>query len=53
MAGASEAFLTSSLRGVAPLVRVGTQPLGDGEVGALTRCLIDAYAALVERECLA
>jgi branched-chain amino acid aminotransferase len=53
LAGASEAFLTSSLRGVAPLVRVGPQPLGDGEVGPLTRCLMDAYAALVERECLA
>jgi branched-chain amino acid aminotransferase len=53
LVGASEAFLTSSLRGVAPLVRVGAQPLGDGQVGPITRCLMDAYDALVERECLA
>jgi branched-chain amino acid aminotransferase len=53
LVGASEAFLTSSLRAVAPLVRIGLQSLGDGEVGPLTRCLVGAYAALVERECLA
>jgi branched-chain amino acid aminotransferase len=53
LAGASEAFLTSSLRTVAPLVRVGLQSLGDGKVGPLTRCLMEAYAALAERECLA
>jgi branched-chain amino acid aminotransferase len=51
LVAASEAFLTSSLRAVAPLVRVGSRPLGDGQVGPLTRCLIDAYGALVEREC--
>jgi branched-subunit amino acid aminotransferase/4-amino-4-deoxychorismate lyase len=53
LVGASEAFLTSSLRGVAPLVRVGAQPLGNGRVGPITRCLMAAYDALVERECLA
>jgi branched-chain amino acid aminotransferase len=53
LGGATEAFLTSSLRAVAPLVRVGVQPLGDGRVGPLTRCLMGAYAALGERECLA
>jgi branched-chain amino acid aminotransferase len=53
LVGASEAFLTSSLRAVAPLARVGVQSLGDGRVGPVTRCLMDAYAALRERECLA
>jgi branched-chain amino acid aminotransferase len=53
LVGAREAFLTSSLRGVAPLVRVDHQPLGDGQVGPITRCLMAAYAALCERECLA
>jgi branched-chain amino acid aminotransferase len=51
--GASEAFLTSSLRAVAPLVCVGVHPLGDGDVGPLTRCLMEGYAALFERECVA
>jgi branched-chain amino acid aminotransferase len=51
--GASEAFLTSSLRAVAPLVHLGRRPLGDGAVGPVTRCLVEAYAALVERECFA
>jgi branched-chain amino acid aminotransferase len=50
---ASEAFLTSSLRAVAPLVRIGPQRLGEGHVGPLTRCLMDAYAALGEQESLA
>jgi branched-chain amino acid aminotransferase len=53
LGGASEAFLTSSLRALAPLVRVGTQSLGDGRIGPVTRCLMDAYAALRERECVA
>src|SRR5438093_2663405 len=48
---ADEAFLTSSLRGIAPLVRVGTRTLGRGVPGTLTRELTAAYTALVEREC--
>ena len=48
---ASEAFLTSSLRGIAPLVEVDGQPLGDGTPGPITRQLSTAYAALVSREC--
>ena len=49
--GANEAFLTSSLRGLAPLVQVGAHPIGHGTPGALTRQLADAYAALIAREC--
>jgi branched-chain amino acid aminotransferase len=49
--GAEEAFLTSSLRGLAPLVRVGTHPIGSGAPGPLTRRLAEAYAALIAREC--
>ena len=48
---AEEAFLTSSLRGLAPLVRVGGQEIGLGTPGVLTRQLADAYTALVVREC--
>jgi branched-chain amino acid aminotransferase len=50
---AREAFLTSSLRGIAPLVRVGGRPIGDAAPGVVTRRLSDAYASLVERECAA
>jgi branched-chain amino acid aminotransferase len=50
-AGAEEAFLTSSLRGVTPLVRIGAHPIGRGVPGALTRQLAAAYTALVAREC--
>ncbi len=49
--GAEEAFLTSSLRGLAPLVRVDARALGRGTPGALTRQLAAAYAALVAQEC--
>jgi branched-chain amino acid aminotransferase len=46
-----EAFLTSSLRGIAPLVAVGGAPIGDGGPGPLTRQIAAAHASLVEREC--
>jgi branched-chain amino acid aminotransferase len=49
--GASEALLTSSLRGLAPLVRVDGRPVGAGGPGPVTRALRDAYHALVLREC--
>jgi branched-chain amino acid aminotransferase len=48
---ADEAFLTSSLRGIAPLARVGGRPVGAGRPGDLTRRISQAYAALVKREC--
>jgi branched-chain amino acid aminotransferase len=48
---ADEAFLTSSLRGVAPLVRVDGRPIGSGVPGSITRKVMSAYAALVNGEC--
>lgn len=48
---ADEAFLTSSLRELAPLVRVGGRPIGRGAPGPVTRALAAAFAALVRREC--
>lgn len=48
---AGEAFLTSSLRGVAPLVRVDDRAIGTGTPGEATRRMAGAYARLVEREC--
>ena len=51
LALASELFLTSSIRKIAPLVRIATTAIGSGRVGAVTAKLIDAYAALVREEC--
>ena len=48
---ADEAFLTSSLRGIAPLVRVSGNPLGDGAPGPTTRRFAKAYSELVAKEC--
>jgi branched-chain amino acid aminotransferase len=45
-----EAFLTSSLRGVAPLVRVDDQSIGSGRPGPITERIAAAHAALVEQE---
>jgi branched-chain amino acid aminotransferase len=50
---AQEAFLTSSLRAVVPLVRLDGDPIGSGAPGACTRRLAGAYADLVARECVA
>jgi branched-chain amino acid aminotransferase len=47
---AKEAFLTSSLRGIAPLVSVDARPIGDGCPGSFTRRVSAAYAALVSRD---
>jgi branched-chain amino acid aminotransferase len=49
--GADEAFLTSSLRGIAPLVRLDGRAIGSGTPGGLTRSVMAAYAELVKREC--
>jgi branched-chain amino acid aminotransferase len=47
---ADEVFLTSSLRGLVPVVQIGAQRIGAGVPGLLTRRLADAYTALVEQE---
>ena len=48
---AEEAFLTSSLRGLAPVVRVGPDTIGHGTPGPITARLTGEYRALVDREC--
>ncbi|MEK6606560.1 MAG: aminotransferase class IV [Myxococcota bacterium] len=42
--GADEAFLTSSIRGVMPVVRVDTSAIADGRPGPVTRRLMALYA---------
>jgi branched-chain amino acid aminotransferase len=44
---AEEAFLTSSVRGVVPIVRVDGQPIGDGKPGPITRRIMAGYDQLV------
>jgi branched-chain amino acid aminotransferase len=48
---ASEAFLSSSLRGLAPLVRIDGKAVGAGTPGPVSSRMMAAYAALVAREC--
>ena len=50
LASADEAFLTSSLRGLAPLVRVDGRQVGAGTPGPVTWQLMAMHSALVERE---
>jgi branched-chain amino acid aminotransferase len=47
---AEEAFLTSSTRGLVPVVQVADLPIGYGKPGPRTLRLTQAYNALVERE---
>jgi branched-chain amino acid aminotransferase len=47
---ADEAFLTSSLRGVVPILAVEGRQIGTGRPGDLTLRLAEGYRALVERE---
>lgn len=42
---AQEAFLTSSLRGIIPLVRINDQKIGAGVPGEITHRIMSAYAA--------
>lgn len=45
-----EAFLTSSSRGVVPIVSIDGKPVGQGRVGKWTEILSEAYQAYVEKK---
>lgn len=47
LAQISEAFLTSSSRGIIPIVVIDAAPVGAGTPGAVTRALLTAYHAWV------
>jgi branched-chain amino acid aminotransferase len=51
LAMASELFLTSSIREIAPLVRIATTAIGTGRPGDVTQRIITAYAMLARHEC--
>jgi len=46
-----EMFLTSSVAGVRPVVRLDRRPIGDEAPGPVTRSILAAYARLLEEEC--
>jgi branched-chain amino acid aminotransferase len=46
LAAADEAFLTSSIRGVLPIVRVDKKPVGSGAPGPVTRRVLELYQKL-------
>ena len=48
---AGEVFLTSSLRGIAPVHAVDARAIGRGNTGPVTRTLMERYQALVQMEC--
>lgn len=48
--GFDEAFLTSSSRGVVPIVSIDNVSVGEGRVGQWTKMLSKAYQAYVERK---
>jgi branched-chain amino acid aminotransferase len=50
LASFDEAFLTSSSRGIVPIVEVAGERLGDGRVGPITKRLTAAYYEFAERE---
>ena len=45
LSGSQEAFITGSLKGILPVVRVGGNVIGDGRPGAVTRRLREIYAS--------
>ena len=45
----SEAFLTSSSRGIVPVVSINGQSVGEGVPGPITKTLINAYDAYVRK----
>ena len=51
LVNADEIFLTSSLRGIAPVRTIAGRPVGSGAPGPLTGRFAAAYEALIEQEC--
>jgi len=50
---ADEAFLTSSVSGIRPVVAVERRAVGEGVPGPVTRKIMSAYQELLQRECSA
>ena len=48
--GFAEAFLTSSSRGVVPIVKIGESVVGDGRAGQITKQLSAGYMSFVQQK---
>lgn len=48
---ADEVFLTNSIMHVMPVVHVEKHDIADGRVGSVSKALLEAYRALVKKEC--
>jgi len=46
-----ESFLTSSSRGIVPIISINQNPVGQGQVGDWTKKLMRAYANYIESRC--
>ena len=51
LVAAEEVFLTSSVAGIRPVVRIDRRPVGDEKPGPVARKIMAAYAALLDKEC--
>ena len=51
MLAAEEMFLTSSVMGIRPVVRIEQHAVGDEKPGTLTVRIMEAYRELLDREC--
>ena len=49
LSGASEAFITGSMKLVVPAVRIGGITIADGKMGAVTRRMIELYKKYMEK----
>lgn len=49
LSGASEAFITGSMKLVVPAVKIGGITIADGKMGAITRRIIELYKKYMER----
>ena len=49
LSGASEAFITGSMKLVVPAVKIGGITIADGKMGAVTRRIIELYKKYMER----
>jgi branched-subunit amino acid aminotransferase/4-amino-4-deoxychorismate lyase len=50
LAGAEEAFVTSTTSDVCPVIRLDGRPVADGRIGPVTRRLMALFAERLRRE---
>ena len=48
---ADEAFVCGTTTEIMPLITLDNQPVGNGEIGPITKKIRDAYQAIIDQEC--